>query len=69
VRKCAERPLVQGYEGTKARAKAISPPASARLGEALGRLVQLYDAWGQKEKAEEWRKKWEAERPRAPRTQ
>jgi hypothetical protein len=28
-----------------------------RLTEAMQRLVQLYDAWGQKDKADEWRKK------------
>ena len=30
------------------------------LTEALERLVQLYDAWGKKDKADEWRKTLEA---------
>ncbi len=32
-----------------------APPEHKRL--ALGRIVQLYEAWGEKDKAEEWRKK------------
>ena len=32
-------------------------PFKVRLTEALERLVQLYDAWGKKDKADEWRKK------------
>ena len=30
-----------------------------RLSEALERLVQLYDAWGKPDEADEWRKKQE----------
>jgi hypothetical protein len=30
-----------------------------RLTDALERVVHLYDAWGKKEKADEWRKKLE----------
>jgi hypothetical protein len=52
----AEPLLLQGYQGL-AQAKATPPK---RLREALERLVQLYDAWGQKDKADEWRKKLEA---------
>ena len=37
-----------------------------RLTEALERLVQLYDAWGKKDKAEEWRKKLEAMQSQKP---
>jgi hypothetical protein len=33
-----------------------------RLTEALERLVQLYDALGQKQKAQQWRVKLQAER-------
>ena len=58
----AEPLLRAGYEGLKeglaeAMIQAIS---KVRLTEALERLVQLYDATGQKEKAAEWRKKLEA---------
>ena len=35
-------------------------PFNVRLTEALERLVQLYDAWGKQDKADEWRKKLEA---------
>jgi tetratricopeptide (TPR) repeat protein len=57
----AEPLLVQGYEGLQQRAAKIPPPVrTLRLTEALERLVQLYDATGQKDKAEEWRKQLEA---------
>jgi tetratricopeptide (TPR) repeat protein/tRNA A-37 threonylcarbamoyl transferase component Bud32 len=51
----AERLLLPAYEGMKAREKKIPPAEKLRLDEALGRLIQLYDAWGKKDKAEEWR--------------
>jgi tetratricopeptide (TPR) repeat protein len=52
----AELLLLQGYQGlTQAKG---TPPE--RLQQALERLVQLYDAWDRKDKAEEWRKKLEA---------
>jgi serine/threonine protein kinase/Flp pilus assembly protein TadD len=50
----AEPLLLDGYEGMKQRAKDVPP---VRLAEAGKRLVELYDAWGKKEKADEWRKK------------
>jgi tetratricopeptide (TPR) repeat protein len=54
----AESLLVQGYEGMRQREPPEAPPEfKVRLGEAVERLVQLYDAWGKKDKAEEWRKK------------
>jgi tetratricopeptide (TPR) repeat protein len=49
----AEPLLLAGYEGMKQRAGTYRP----RLTEAIERLVQLYDAWGQPEKAAEWRAK------------
>jgi serine/threonine protein kinase/tetratricopeptide (TPR) repeat protein len=55
----AEPLLVQGYEGMNKRADKIQPPGKVRLRDALQRLVQLYDAWGKKDKAEPWRKKLE----------
>ena len=51
--------LVQGYDGMKQREATIPAAARVRLTEALERLVQLYDAWGQKDKADAWLKKLE----------
>jgi hypothetical protein len=58
-KKCAEAEslLIQGYEGVKAREDQIPPPDRDRVAEAGGRIVQLYEAWGQPEKAAEWRTK------------
>jgi tetratricopeptide (TPR) repeat protein len=54
----AEPLLLQGYEGLRAQDESIAPAVrQERLVEAAGRLVQLYDAWGKKDKADEWRKK------------
>jgi serine/threonine protein kinase/tetratricopeptide (TPR) repeat protein len=54
----AEPLLLQGYEGLKAREGEI-PPIFARhhVAEAGARIVQLYDAWAQPEKAAAWRTK------------
>jgi tetratricopeptide (TPR) repeat protein len=51
----AEPLLRAGYEGLKARAKAIPPRSQFLLTEALERLVQLYDAWGKPDQAAAWR--------------
>ena len=54
----AEPLLLGGYQGMDTRKKTI--PASVRkqrLSEALERIVRLYDEWGKKDKAGEWRKK------------
>jgi serine/threonine protein kinase len=57
----AEPLLIQGYEGMKLREATIPPQVqNQRLLEALERLVQLYDAWDKKDKADEWRKQLEA---------
>jgi len=53
----AERFVLTGYEGMKARAAKIPAPQKKRLGEAGARIVALYDAWSKKEKADEWRKR------------
>ena len=58
----AEPLLLQGYDGMKQREDKIPPPGKVRLPEAGERLVQLYDAWGKKDKADEWRKQLEAAR-------
>ena len=52
----AEPLLLQGYEGMKQRAATLPPQGKRRLTEALARLVKLYDAWGKKDKADEWGK-------------
>jgi tetratricopeptide (TPR) repeat protein len=61
----AEPLLVAGYEGMKRREDKMPQEDKARLIESLERLVQLYDAWGRKDNADEWRKKWEAAKPGA----
>jgi hypothetical protein len=53
----AEPLLVQGYEGLKAREATIPAASKKFLTEAVERLVQLYEATGQPEKAKEWRAK------------
>jgi serine/threonine protein kinase len=57
--RCAEaEPLiVQGYEGIKAREVRIAVPEQFRLREAAARLVRLYEAWGQMERAAAWKAK------------
>jgi serine/threonine protein kinase/tetratricopeptide (TPR) repeat protein len=59
----AEPLLVQGYEGLKQRSATIPGQfRTARLTEALERLVQLHDAWGRPDEAAEWRTKLNAQR-------
>jgi tetratricopeptide (TPR) repeat protein len=53
----AEPLLVHGYEGMFTREKAIPPQHKKDLTDALDRLVQLYDAWGKKDQAEQWRQR------------
>src|SRR5262249_18945296 len=55
----AEPLLREGYEGMKQREANIPPLGKPRLREAVERLVQLYDDWGQPEQAAQWRKKLE----------
>ena len=54
----AEPLLLKGYEGMKAREKAIPPQGATRLPEAARRLVELYEATGDPEKAAKWRIEW-----------
>ena len=53
----AEPLLLAAYRGLKAREKTLPPIFRVRLSNAAERIVQLYDAWGNKDKADEWRKK------------
>jgi tetratricopeptide (TPR) repeat protein len=56
----AEPLLLEGYDGMKQREAKIPPQGKVRLSEALERLVQLYDAWGKQDQAEQWRKRRDA---------
>jgi serine/threonine protein kinase len=55
----AEPLLLQGYEGMQQREASVPADGKARLAEALERLVGLYEATGQKDKAAAWRLKLE----------
>jgi hypothetical protein len=47
--------IVAGYEGMKAREAKVPPPGKPRFADAAERVVRLYEEWGKKEKAAEWR--------------
>jgi hypothetical protein len=51
----AEPLIVSGYEGMKARETKIPPSGKPLLAEAAERVVNVYEAWGKKDKAAEWR--------------
>jgi serine/threonine protein kinase/tetratricopeptide (TPR) repeat protein len=54
----AEPLLIAGYEGLEARKEQIPPfYVRNRFVRAAGRIVQLYEAWGQPEKAATWQSK------------
>jgi eukaryotic-like serine/threonine-protein kinase len=53
----AEPLLLSGYEGMKARETNIPMAVRKRLAEAGSRLIVHYDAWGKKDRADEWRKR------------
>jgi serine/threonine protein kinase/tetratricopeptide (TPR) repeat protein len=55
----AEPLLLRGYEGMKQRATTVRTAEQVRLAEVLDQLVQLYDAMGRKDKADEWHRKVE----------
>ncbi len=59
----AEPLLLSGYEGMKERETIIPPVGKSRLTDAIQRLVDLYDAKVEKDKADEWRKKLPASKP------
>ena len=63
----AEPLLLAGYEGMKQREAKIPPQARSAYSASLERLVQLYEATGQKDKADEWRKKREQPKARPSR--
>jgi tetratricopeptide (TPR) repeat protein len=53
----AEPLLLAGYEGLKAREAKIPALSKSRLIEAGSQVIQLYEDWGQAEKARAWRAK------------
>jgi tetratricopeptide (TPR) repeat protein len=55
----AEPLLLAGYEGMRQRGAQATATGKVRLAEALERLVQLYDATGRKDQADQWRKQLE----------
>jgi hypothetical protein len=52
----AEPYLLRGFEGLEAREARIPAPSRQRIVEARARIIELYDAWGQPDRAEEWRR-------------
>jgi tetratricopeptide (TPR) repeat protein/tRNA A-37 threonylcarbamoyl transferase component Bud32 len=61
----AEPLLLEGYAGMKEREDRNRTDREAYMTQALGWLVQLHDAQGNKAEAARWRKELEARRPRA----
>jgi hypothetical protein len=53
----AEPLIVSGYEGMKSREPKIPPPGKPHLTDATERVIKLYEVWGKKDKAAEWRAK------------
>jgi hypothetical protein len=53
----AEPFILAGYEGMKAREAKIPATSKRRLTEAALRVVELYEDWGKKDRAAEWRSK------------
>jgi serine/threonine protein kinase/Tfp pilus assembly protein PilF len=53
----AEPLLLEGYEGMKRREAKVEAPFQVLIAEAAGRLVRLYEATDQPEKARTWREK------------
>ena len=51
----AEPLLISGYEGMKAREAKVPAQSKARLPEAIGRIVQFYEAVGNVDGAARWR--------------
>jgi hypothetical protein len=47
--------IVSRYGGTKAREVKIPRSGKRRLAEAAERVVKVYEAWGKKDKAADWR--------------
>jgi hypothetical protein len=50
----AEARVVAGYDGLKAREAKMAAASKARVLDAAGHVVRLYEAWGKPEKARTW---------------
>jgi tetratricopeptide (TPR) repeat protein len=57
----AEAQLRGAYDGLLARREQIPVPRRLHIAEMARALVELYDTWGKKEQAEQWRQKLRAE--------
>jgi serine/threonine protein kinase/tetratricopeptide (TPR) repeat protein len=53
----AEPLLIQGYQGLKAREAKLPARYWRRINVGATRIIDLYEAWGKKAKAEEWKLK------------
>jgi hypothetical protein len=53
----AERLVLAGYEGLKARSARIPPAGRPRLVEAAVRVIRLYEAWARPDQAAAWKRK------------
>jgi non-specific serine/threonine protein kinase/serine/threonine-protein kinase len=51
----AESLLLDSYEGLRGPKSRLRREETPRIAEAGARIVELYDAWGKKDKAAEWR--------------
>jgi serine/threonine protein kinase len=60
----AEPLLLSAYEGLRRDAE-TSPQSRVESTNVVERLVQLYDAWGKKDRADEWRKRQDASKQAA----
>jgi len=52
----AEPRLLSGYQGLKGTDGTVSPERKSPTNQVLDRIIQLYDRFGRKDKADEWRK-------------
>ncbi len=59
----AEPLLIEGYEGLQKRKDSIPPQDAPRITKALERIVNLYEAWGQEDKAIKWRQQLQTASP------
>jgi tetratricopeptide (TPR) repeat protein len=62
----AEEELRGAYDGLLARREQMPVPRRSHIPETARALVELYDAWGKKEQAEQWRRKLRAEEQPQP---
>ena len=56
-------PLLLGVFAGVQRHERPTPESKIGLAEGLRRLAQLYDGWGKKDQATEWRQKLDEQKP------